>query len=64
MTINISQAKINFCKYINAYRAPSKTDFCTGQLSNLPEIKNKKIKKNKEKINQSSIDFLSCSHQL
>ena len=42
MTINVSQAKINFYMYINVYRAPNKINLCIGQLSNLPDIKKKK----------------------
>ena len=41
ITINVSQAKINFYMYINVYRARNKNDLCIDQLSNLPEIKNK-----------------------
>ena len=55
MTINVSQAKINFYMYINVYRAPNKINLCISQLSNLPEIQNKKKNSEGNLLNQALI---------
>ena len=56
-TINVSQAKTNFYMYINVYRAPNKINFCIGQLSDLPEIKNKKINSEGNLLNFNQFEW-------
>ena len=56
-TINVSQAKTNFQMYINVYRAPNKINFCIGQLSDLPEIKNKKINSEGNLLNFNQFEW-------
>ena len=56
-TINVSQAKTNFYMYINVYRAPNKINLCIGQLSDLPDIKNKKINSEGNLLNFNQFEW-------
>ena len=55
MTVNLSQAKINFIN-ISMYKwTPNKINLCIGQFSNLLEKKNKKMNSEGNLLNQALI---------
>ena len=56
-TINVSQAKTNFYMYVNVYRAPNKINLCIGQLSDLQDIKNKKINSEGNLLNFNQFEW-------